>query len=269
MAVTDMLGKTLCIGVGSMGGALLRGALQHGVLQVCDTHILVRREEQCRELTDELGVVGFTAMPDVRHYNTILLAVKPQVLPVVLESLSQVAYGTTLISVAAGVTLDTLKEAVPQAKWFRAMPNTPAAIGGGMTALAGDDMETDVARGVQALFEAVGEVAVVSEEDLDRLGALSGAGPGYMFVILDALADAGVRIGLPRQLAIKAAAQTMYGAGKMALDSGLHPALLRDQVTSPGGTTIAGIAAMEKGGLRSAIQDGVAACLARSNELGK
>ena len=220
-----MLGKTLCIGVGSMGGALLRGALQHGVLKASDTHILVRREEQCKALTEEL--------------------------------------------VAAGITLDTLDAAIPQANWFRAMPNTPASIGAGMTALAGDDVHTDLGRDVQALFEAVGEVVVVSEADLDRLGALSGAGPGYMFVILDALADAGVRIGLPRHLAIKAAAQTMYGAGKMALESGNHPAVLRDQVTSPGGTTIAGIGAMEKGGLRSALQDGVVACLARSNELGK
>ena len=255
-----MLGKTLCIGVGSMGGALLRGALQHGVLKASDTHILVRREEQCKALTEELGVVGFT---------TILLAVKPQVLPSVLETLKEVPYGTVMISIAAGITLDTLDAAIPQANWFRAMPNTPASIGAGMTALAGDDVHTDLGRDVQALFEAVGEVAVVSEADLDRLGALSGAGPGYMFVILDALADAGVRIGLPRHLAIKAAAQTMYGAGKMALESGNHPAVLRDQVTSPGGTTIAGIAAMEKGGLRSALQDGVVACLARSNELGK
>ncbi|MDU1398420.1 MAG: pyrroline-5-carboxylate reductase [Veillonella parvula] len=219
-----MLGKTLCIGVGSMGGALLRGALQHGVLKACDTHILVRREEQCKALTEELGVVGFTTLPNVNEYNTILLAVKPQVLPSVLETLKEVPYGTVMISVAAGVTLDTLDAAIPQANWFRAMPNTPASIGAGMTALAGDDVNT---------------------------------------------ADAGVRIGLPRQLAIKAAAQTMYGAGKMALESGNHPAVLRDQVTSPGGTTIAGIGAMEKGGLRSALQDGVVACLARSNELGK
>ena len=247
MVVITMLGKTLCIGVGSMGGALLRGALQHGVLKARDTHILVRREEQCKDLTEELGVVGFTTLSNVNEYNTILLAVKPQVLPSVLESLKEVPYGTIMISVAAGITLDTLDAAIPQANWFRAMPNTPASIGAGMTALAGDDVNTDLGRAVQALFEAV----------------------GYMFVILDALADAGVRIGLPRQLAIKAAAQTMYGAGKMALESGNHPAVLRDQVTSPGGTTIAGIGAMEKGGLRSALQDGVVACLARSNELGK
>ena len=96
-----MLGKTLFIGVGSMGGALLRGALQHGVLKASDTHILVRREEQCKALTEELGVVGFTTMPNVHEYNTILLAVKPQVLPSVLETLKEVPYGTVMISVAA------------------------------------------------------------------------------------------------------------------------------------------------------------------------
>ncbi|MDU3696416.1 MAG: NAD(P)-binding domain-containing protein, partial [Veillonella parvula] len=149
MVVITMLGKTLCIGVGSMGGALLRGALQHGVLKACDTHILVRREEQCKALTEELGVVGFTTLPNVNEYNTILLAVKPQVLPSVLESLKEVPYGTVMISVAAGITLDTLDAAIPQANWFRAMPNTPASIGAGMTALAGDDVNTDLGRAVQ------------------------------------------------------------------------------------------------------------------------
>ena len=262
-----MLGKTVCIGVGAMGGALLRGALAQGILQASDVSIVVRRPEHRDELVDELGVTGFVELPDMAQFDTIILAVKPQVLPSVLSQLTSVKAGATVISVAAGVTLDTLHKALPTAVLYRAMPNTPASIGCGMTALTADnDADTTL---VEALFNAVGEVAVVSEADLDRLGALSGAGPGYMFVILDALADAGVRIGLPRQLAIKAAAQTMYGAGKMALESGTHPAILRDQVTSPGGTTIAGIGAMEKGGLRSALQDGVVACLARSNELGK
>ena len=262
-----MLGKTVCIGVGAMGGALLRGALTQGVLQPNDVSIVVRRPEHRDELVDELGVTGFVELPDMAQFDTIILAVKPQVLPSVLSQLTSVKAGATVISVAAGVTLDTLRKALPNAVLYRAMPNTPASIGCGMTALTADNGADTIH--VEALFNAVGEVAVVSEADLDRLGALSGAGPGYMFVILDALADAGVRIGLPRQLAIKAAAQTMYGAGKMALESGTHPAILRDQVTSPGGTTIAGIGAMEKGGLRSALQDGVVACLARSNELGK
>lgn len=262
-----MLGKTVCIGVGAMGGALLRGALSQGILRADDVSIVVRRPEHRDELVDELGVTGYVELPDMAQFNTIILAVKPQVLPSVLSQLTSVKAGATLISVAAGVTLDTLRKALPTAVLYRAMPNTPASIGCGMTALTADNGADTIH--VEALFNAVGEVAVVSEADLDRLGALSGAGPGYMFVILDALADAGVRIGLPRQLAIKAAAQTMYGAGKMALESGTHPAVLRDQVTSPGGTTIAGIGAMEKGGLRSALQDGVVACLARSNELGK
>ena len=262
-----MLGKTVCIGVGAMGGALLRGALTQGVLQPNDVSIVVRRPEHRDELVDELGVTGFVELPDMAQFDTIILAVKPQVLPSVLSQLTSVKAGATVISVAAGVTLDTLRKALSTAVLYRAMPNTPASIGCGMTALTADNGADTIH--VEALFNAVGEVAVVSEADLDRLGALSGAGPGYMFVILDALADAGVRIGLPRQLAIKAAAQTMYGAGKMALESGTHPAILRDQVTSPGGTTIAGIGAMEKGGLRSALQDGVVACLARSNELGK
>lgn len=263
-----MLGKTVCIGVGAMGGALLRGALSQGILRADDVSIVVRRPEHRDELVDELGVTGFVELPDMAQFDTIILAVKPQVLPSVLSQLTSVKAGATVISVAAGVTLDTLRKALPTAVLYRAMPNTPASIGCGMTALTADD-GADTTSSVEALFNAVGEVAVVSEADLDRLGALSGAGPGYMFVILDALADAGVRIGLPRQLAIKAAAQTMYGAGKMALESGTHPAVLRDQVTSPGGTTIAGIGVMEKGGLRSALQDGVVACLARSNELGK
>ena len=262
-----MLGKIVCIGVGAMGGALLRGALAQGILQASDVSIVVRRAEHRDELVDELGVTGYIDLPDMAQFDTIILAVKPQVLPSVLSQLTSVKAGATVISVAAGVTLETLRKALPMAVLYRVMPNTPASIGCGMTALTADnDADTT---SVEALFNAVGEVAVVSEADLDRLGALSGAGPGYMFVILDALADAGVRIGLPRQLAIKAAAQTMYGASKMALKSGTHPAVLRDQVTSPGGTTIAGIGVMEKGGLRSALQDGVIACLARSNELGK
>ena len=241
-----MLGKTVCIGVGSMGGALLRGALSQGILRRDDVSIVVRRPEHRDELVDELGVTGFVELPDMAQFDTIILAVKPQVLPSVLSQLTSVKAGATVISVAAGVTLDTLRKALPTAVLYRAMPNTPASIGCGMTALTADNGADTIH--VEALFNAVGEVAVVSEADLDRLGALSGAGPGYMFVILDALADA---------------------AGKMALESGTHPAILRDQVTSPGGTTIAGIGAMEKGGLRSALQDGVVACLARSNELGK
>ena len=178
--------------------------------------------------------------------------------------------GPTCLSVAAGVTLSTLEAAIPQAVWYRAMPNTPVVVGAGLTALtAGSKGNETVTAELSALFGAIGEAVVCSEADLERLTAISGSGPGYAFVIMDALADAGVRLGLTRKVAIKAAAYTLFGAGKMALETGNHPAVLRDQVTSPGGTTIAGIAKMEKEGLRSALQEGVVACYERSLELGK
>ncbi len=265
-----MLGKTLFIGAGSMGGALLRGAFLEKTLLPENIRVTVKTEDHAYALLDELGVHASVHLPDLTEIETIILAVKPQILPEVLTQIKDIKPGTVVISLAAGVTLETLSNALPQAILFRAMPNTPAAIGAGMTALTvNNEAGKPYLNTVAALFKAIGEVVIVNEVDLDRLGALSGAGPGYMFVILDALANAGVRIGLPRDLAIKAAAQTMYGAGKMAVETGKHPAILRDQVTSPGGTTIAGISAMEKGGLRSALQEGVVACLERSNELGK
>lgn len=267
-----MLGRILCIGAGAMGGAILRGALEKGVITSNELLVTVRTEEHARTLEEELGISVTTSLPDWKTdgFDTILLAVKPQVLPHVLVNLKEIPPHTTCISIAAGITLHTLESALPQADWYRAMPNMPAAVGAGMTALAaGPNASLAVTAQVQELFSAIGQVEVVSEMDLDRLGALSGAGPGYAFLMMDALADAGVRIGLSRALAIKAAAQTLLGAGMMAIKTGTHPAILRDQVTSPGGTTIAGILAMEKGGLRSAIHDGIIACYERSNELGK
>lgn len=253
-----------------MGGAILRGALHQGLLQKENVTVTVRSKVSAQQWQDEWGVTAQTTLPPLQAFTCIILAVKPQVLPAVLPALGEVKEGTLIVSVAAGITLETLSEAVPQAAWYRAMPNTPVAVGAGFTALtAGRGSSPEQTESLTALFEAIGTVEVVSEADLDRLGALAGAGPGYAFVIIDALADAGVRIGLTRPMAIKAAAAALYGAGKMALETEKHPAVLRDQVTSPGGTTIVGIGAMEAGGLRSALQAGVVACYNRSNELGK
>lgn len=265
-----MTESTLFIGAGAMGGAVLRGALTHGLLVKEQVTVTVKSEDHAKALADELGVKTGTAVPTGDAFATIILAVKPQVLPMILPLLKDIPAGTVVVSLAAGVTLETLEATAPQAVWYRVMPNTPVAVGAGMSAVAAGTKGTDtITANVAGLFKAIGEVEVVSEADLDRLSALSGAGPGYAFVIMDALADAGVRLGLPRKLAIKAAAQTLYGAGKLAVETGSHPAVLRDMVTSPGGTTIVGIAAMEKGGLRSAVHDGVVACYKRSLELGK
>jgi len=264
-----MLGRTLFIGAGAMGGAILKGALSNGLLKQSDLHVVVHSKAHAEALAAELQITTSTEIANLNQFKTIVLAVKPQVLTSILPSLQGLANNTTVISIAAGITLETLTTALPQVAWYRAMPNTPVAVGAGMTALTEGQFATpEKTTAVKNLFASIGEVALVSELDLDRLGALSGAGPGYAYVIMDALADAGVRIGLPRSLAVKAAAQTLYGAGLMALETGEPPAVLRDQVTSPGGTTIAGIAAMEAGGLRSSLHAGVVACYNRSNELG-
>ncbi|SUP42948.1 pyrroline-5-carboxylate reductase [Veillonella criceti] len=265
-----MLGQILFVGAGAMGGAILRGALQAGLLEPKQVQVLVRTEASAHALRTELGVNASVEMPNLSKLNTIIWAVKPQVWPQVVPQFQAIPAGTTCLSVAAGINLATLETALPQASWYRAMPNTPVAVGAGLTAVSVGTKGTDEAtEAFTKLFGAIGEAVVVSEADLERLTAVSGSGPGYAFVIMDALADAGVRLGLTRSLAIKAAAYTLFGAGKMALETGTHPAILRDQVTSPGGTTIAGIAAMEKVGLRTAMQEGVVACYERSFELSK
>ncbi len=253
-----------------MGGAILKGALEHGIVRTEDIYVKELSEEAASRCAALFRVETSTEYPDWNDVSTVVLAVKPQVLPAVLEDIKEMPEGISLVSIAAGISLKTLESALPQASWHRVMPNTPVFVGEGMTAITiGTKATGEQTDFVEMLFSAIGEVISVSEADLDRLGALSGAGPGYCFVILDALADAGVAIGLPRSLAIKAAAQTLLGAGKMVKETEMHPAILRDQVTSPGGTTIAGIVAMEEKGLRTAIHAGVTACYERSNELGK
>lgn len=262
--------RIVFIGAGAMGGAILRKSLAANVFFAESVQVVVKTETTAQALAEELHVATSIAVPDLTTATLIVLAVKPQILPAVLPYLEQVAANTVIVSVAAGVSLQTLHEAVPQAIWLRAMPNTPLQVGAGMTAISMyDTYDAQHTALPLAMFKAAGEVVVVSEPELDALGAIAGSGPGYMFVILDALTDAGVRIGLQRPLALQAAIQTMYGASLLAKNSGLHPAQLRDAVTSPGGTTIAAIATMERGGLRSAISDGVVAAMKRTKELGK
>lgn len=265
-----MAGRILFIGAGAMGGAILRGAVANRLVEPQAVYVLVKTEASAAAWREELNVNAGTELPDIKEISTVVWAVKPQVLPEVLPKLKNLSAGTICLSVAAGITLARLEKAIPQAIWYRAMPNTPVAVGAGLTALtAGTKGNETVTAKLSALFNAIGEAVVCSEADLERLTAISGSGPGYAFVIMDTLADAGVRLGLTRKVAIKAAAYTLFGAGKIALDTETHPAVLRDQVTSPGGTTIAGIAKMEKEGLRSALQEGVIACYERSLELGK
>jgi pyrroline-5-carboxylate reductase len=200
----------------------------------------------------------------------ILLGVKPQALGQLLEEISPVlAAETLLISFAASTTTGFIQQKVARnIHVVRAMPNTPAMVGAAMTALcAGPSARKEHLETAKSLFESVGRAVIVDEKHMDAITALSGSGPAFAFVILESLAEAGVKVGLPRDLATTLAAQTMFGAAKLALETGHHPALLKDAVTTPAGCTIEGLIELEKGGLRVTLIKAVIETTSRAKEL--
>ena len=262
--------KVYIIGCGAMGGAILSGCLAEGIWKKEEVFLKEHSIEASRQKAELYGVNVSEKPEDISSADLVLLAVKPAVMPEILGEIAPF-YPKKVISIAAAVTVDSLEAALPEkTEVIRVMPNTPASVGAGMTAItAGHFATKKFLEETETIFSALGKTAVVSERELDELGALSGAGPGYAFVMIDALSDAGVRAGIPRKLATEAAAQTLYGAAKMVLETGKHPGELRDMVTSPGGTTMAGIYAMEKAGIRGILMDAVTAALAKSDEMSK
>lgn len=255
-----------------MAEAIISGALRHGVLKKEQVLLKGHTKERVQYMVEAYGISELANLDAVAtDVDVVVLAVKPYIIPTVLAELGSLPPSTVVVSIAAGVTLAVLAEGLPPGTpVIRVMPNTPVSVGEGMSAVSVNALATeDMIQQVRSVFNAIGKTVVGTEAMLDAIGAVAGCGPGYAFVIIDALADAGVRIGLTRKIAIEAAAQMLYGAAKMVLETGTHPAVLRDQVTSPGGTTVAGIAAMEKGGLRSALMDGVVAAMDRTLEMGK
>lgn len=208
--------------------------------------------------------------------DIVVMAVKPQVLDAVLEDLRLQAVKNArvaqclLVSIVAGKTLATFKQFLPSTRVARVMPNTPALVGCGASCYVLNDHCTEQdAQMVEAVMSASGIVERVGDEKLmDAVTGLSGSGPAYVYLLIEALADGGVRMGIPRQTAMRLAAQTVMGAGKMVLETGQHPGQLKDAVTSPGGTTIAGVHALEQGAFRGTIMNAVEAATRRSQELG-
>ena len=225
------------------------------------------------ELATNYGIETSTDNAElVRWANVIVVSVKPQivdrVLPVLRDNMSADAL---IISIAAGVPIVVFEDALPKAaKVIRTMPNTAAIALAGATGIAAGTAatEADLATAV-ALFEAVGRCAVLDENLLDAVTGLSGSGPAYVMLMIEALADGGVKVGLGRDVALMLAAQTVYGAAKLQLETGEHPGRLKDMVTSPGGTAIAGLHTLESGGLRRTLIDAVEAAAKRSAELGE
>ncbi len=263
--------------IGFIGGGAIAEALIKGILKA--NLVTPAQLTACDIVTDRLNYLAdcysINVSQDNRQIagkaNILFLTVKPQIIKGVLAAIAPVVQTSTMvISVAAGITLGTLESMLVDIPVIRVMPNTPVAVGAGMSALAlGKHATNSHADLAAAIFSSVGRVITVQEEAMDAITGLSGSGPGYAFVLIDALADAGVRVGFSRQNAIMLAAQTLMGAAKMVLETGEHPAKLRDMVTSPNGTAIAGIQVLEQQGVRAGLINAVVAATARSREMGQ
>ena len=251
----------------AMIGGLLSGKVCPPELIWATDPLPERRDRLKGQFSIRVGPANHEA---VAWADVVVLAVKPQALPAVLSELGPLLAHALVISIVAGVKIRTIVEQITGAvRVVRAMPNIPALVREGVTALTlGHGVSENDSHVARAVFDAVGRVVLVEERLMDAVTGLSGSGPAYVFQAIEALADGGVMMGLPRQTAELLAAQTVRGAARLGLESGVHPAQLKDRVASPGGTTIAGLHRLEQGGFRATLMAAVEAATTRSKELG-
>lgn len=263
--------KLAVVGAGKMGGTLLKALLGSGALAADEVVATVKHAESAAELRDRLGVETATDnRAAVAGAEVVLLGVKPQALGEVVTELAPVLTADQLVvSIVASATTAYIEERLPlPLPVVRAMPNTPALIGEGMTVLCGGRFATrDHLQRAEALFQAVGRTLVLDEKHLDAVTALSASGPAFIYVVLESLAEGGVKVGLPRHTATELAAQMCLGAARMVLETGEHPALLKDAVTTPAGCTIDGLLTLEEGGLRVTLIKAVVEATRRAGQL--
>ena len=267
-----MPAKLGIIGGGVMGEALLSCLLSKG-MYAPDSVLVADLSHERRQLLAEQYSIRTTHSnrEAIVHGDTVILAIKPQVFDTVAKDFAGLSLSDPplFISILAGVSLSRLEKAAPGWPVIRAMPNTPATVGFGMTAVAvGNRAMAEHMELACQIFSAVGDVVQVAETLLDGVTGLSGSGPAYVAIVIESLADGGVAAGLSRATANKLALQTVLGTAQLLQKTGMHPAVLKDRVTSPGGTTISGIACLEELGLRSALIEAVRAASSRSRELG-
>jgi pyrroline-5-carboxylate reductase len=259
------------IGGGVMGEAILSRLLSRSLFQPAEVLVSDPQVDRLSFLKQTYGVgVSMDNPLAWAAEDCCLLAIKPQILDRVAANLAQYPTAGCLISILAGVEIAKLESLFPQVGVIRAMPNTPATVGAGMTAIAaGSRVNPDQLQLAQLIFKAVGEVVELPENLLDAVTGLSGSGPAYVAIMVEALADGGVAAGLPRAIAQQLALQTVWGTAELLRQSEIHPAILKDRVASPGGTTIAGIGTLEALGFRSALIESVKSAYLRSVELGR
>lgn len=262
--------RVAVVGVGAMGEAIVRGLLG-STWEASAVSGLVRRPEQASELRDRLGIEASTDPAEVvSGRDVVVVAVKPKDVASTLERIGpHIASDAVIVSVAAGVTIESLESALPGRAVARAMPNTPSIVGEGVTGLALGERVRDGDREIAiAVLEAVGDVSVLDESVLDAVTAVSGTGPAYVFLLAEALIEAGIREGMSRRVAELFVHQTIRGAGHLLTETDIGAPGLRSQVTSPGGTTAAAVHVLEERGFRALVEDAVRAAAKRSRELG-
>jgi pyrroline-5-carboxylate reductase len=261
------------IGGGNMGEALIKGVVAAGLVPPSAIYASDVRHGHLRTLEQRYGIQPTHDNAElVSRVDVVILAVKPQIMASVLEHIAPaVSREKLLISIAAGVPTKTIRAGLgKEARLIRVMPNTPALVLEGVTAVAkAHGLESGDLDTASEIFSAVGRVVTVDEELMDAVTGLSGSGPAYVAIVIESLADGGVKMGLDRATAMTLATQTVLGTARLALETGLHPGALKDMVSSPGGTTIAGIAALEESGVRHAFIKAVERATQRSRELGR
>jgi len=263
--------KLAILGAGKMGGILLDAFLRRGLLAPGDVQATVRHAERTREVTRQFKVhAGTDNRVAVKNANIVLICVKPQGVEEVLEEIGpEMTKDKIVISIAASVPTSYIEQRLTaEVPVIRAMPNTPASVGCGMTALVQGKFATPQHVAVaHTLFDAVGRTVAVEEKQMDAVTGLSASGPAFLYIILESMAEAGVKVGLSRDLATLLASQTMLGAASVALQSGHHPALLKDMVTTPAGCTIDGILELEEGKVRVTLIKAIVKATERAREL--
>jgi pyrroline-5-carboxylate reductase len=260
------------VGGGNMAEAMIRGLLRGKVFAPENVIVSGPRDERMRELRGTYGIRGTLDNREAAKAQIVVLSVKPQILSRVLDEISDAIDPEALvISIAAGVPVAAIQARLASGtRVVRGMPNTPALVDAAATAIAGGEhaRESDL-EDARRIFDAIGITVILEESQLDAVTGLSGSGPAYVFLILEALADAGVKVGLSRRTAQLLAAQTLLGSAKLLLETNEHPGRLKDMVTSPGGTAITGLHTLEHGGVRTTLMNAVEAATRRSRELGE
>ncbi len=259
------------IGAGNMASALAGGLISSEIIRADELSI---SDKNLGNLIKWQHLGAFTTEDNsevMKHSEIIILAVKPNILPMVLEEAKAFSRDKVFISIAAGVTISTIEKIIGKnSKIIRVMPNTPAKVNCGMTVITPNKNITDAERETaEKLFAAVGDVVVLEEKYINAATALHGSSPAYVYMLIDAMADSGVKHGIPKNISLKLAAKAVEGAAKMVLETEEHPQALKDAVCSPGGTTIAAVSELERTGFSASVSQAIDACIKKADEMSK